>query len=128
MYDDVYGIPTFVTLIGGAVLFSAASIRRARAAAAIHGVPRWARVAYGTSGPLIGFLGIAFGPLQTLGSLAVNRRMGARAADGGVDVTRPGGAWVGPLRQTDRPGRRQPSHGSGFTSSSTTSWGCSGAA
>jgi hypothetical protein len=70
VYDDVYGVPTFVTLIGGAVLFSAASILLARAAAAIDGVPRWARMAYGSSGPLIGLLGVAFGPLQTLGSLA----------------------------------------------------------
>ncbi len=70
VYDDVYGIPTFVTLIGGAVLFSAASIVLARAAAALDGIPRWARIAYGASGPLIGVLGIAFGPLQTLGSLA----------------------------------------------------------
>ena len=70
VYDDVYGIPTFVTLIGGAVLFSVASILLARAAAAIDGTPRWARVTYGASGPLIGFLGVAFGPFQTLGSLA----------------------------------------------------------
>ena len=70
VYDDVYGIPTFVTLIGGAVLFSAASILLARAAAALEGVPRWARFAYGASGPLIGFLGIAVGPLQTVGSVA----------------------------------------------------------
>lgn len=70
VYDDVYGIPTFVTLIGGAVLFSAASMLLARATAAVRGVPRWSRVAYGASGPLIGFLGIAFGPFQTLGSLA----------------------------------------------------------
>lgn len=70
VYDDVYGIPTFVTLIGGAVLFSAASILLARAAAAIDGVPRWARLAYGASGPLIGILGVAFGPFQTLGSVA----------------------------------------------------------
>lgn len=70
VYDDVYGIPTFVTLIGGAVLFSVAPILLARAAAAIDGAPRWARFAYGASGPLIGFLGVAFGPFQTLGSLA----------------------------------------------------------
>ena len=70
VYDDVYGIPTFVTLIGGAVLFSAASMLLARAAAAIDDVPGWARFAYGASGPLIGFLGIAFGPFQTLGSVA----------------------------------------------------------
>lgn len=69
VYDDVYGIPTFVTLLGGAVLFSAASILLARAASAIQGIPRWARVAYGTSGPLIAFLGVAFGPFQTVGSL-----------------------------------------------------------
>lgn len=70
VYDDVYGIPTFVTLIGGAVVFSAALIVLARAVAAIDGVPRWARITVGASGPLIGFLGVAFGPFQTLGSLA----------------------------------------------------------
>ena len=70
VYDDVYGIPAFVTLIGGALLFSVASVLLARAATAIDGVPRWARRAYGASGPLIGFLGVAFGPLQTVGSLA----------------------------------------------------------
>lgn len=70
VYDDVYGIPTFVTLIGGAVVFSVASILLARAAAAIDGTPRWARIAYGASGPLIGLLGVAVGPCQTLGSLA----------------------------------------------------------
>lgn len=70
VYDDVYGIPTFVTLIGGAVLFSAASVVLARASIVIEGTPRWARIAYGSSGPLIGFLGVALGPLQTAGSLA----------------------------------------------------------
>src|SRR5690606_37933445 len=70
VYDDVCWIAAFVTLIGGAVLFSAASILLARAAAAIDGVPGWARAAYGASGPLIGFLGVAFGPFQTVGSLA----------------------------------------------------------
>jgi hypothetical protein len=70
VYDDVYGIPTFVTLIGGGLLFSIATILLARAADAIDGSPRWARIAYGASGPLIAFLGVAFGPFQTLGSLA----------------------------------------------------------
>lgn len=70
LYNDVYGIPTFVTLIGGGVLLSIATILLARAAAAIDGTPRWARIAYGASGPLIAFLGVAFGPFQTIGSLA----------------------------------------------------------
>lgn len=70
LYNDVYGIPTFVTLIGGGVLLSIATILLARAAAAIDGSPRWARITYGASGPLIAFLGVAFGPFQTLGSLA----------------------------------------------------------
>ena len=70
VYDDVYGIPTLVTLIGGTLLFSVASIYLARAAVAIHGVPRWAAITFGASGPLIGILGVMVGPLQTLGSLA----------------------------------------------------------
>lgn len=70
VYDDVYGIPAFVTLIGGGALFSIATIVLARAAASIDGSPRWARIAYGASGPLIAFLGVAFGPFQTLGSIA----------------------------------------------------------
>lgn len=70
VYDAVYGIPALVTLIGGGLLFSIATILLARAAGAIDGSPRWGRIAYGASGPLIAFLGIAFGPLQTIGSLA----------------------------------------------------------
>jgi hypothetical protein len=70
VYDDVYGIPTLVTLIGGGVLFAAATVLLARAAAAIEGVRRWAAIAFGAAGPLIGFLGIAVGALQTLGSVA----------------------------------------------------------
>jgi hypothetical protein len=70
VYDDVYGIPTFVTLIGGGLLFAVATVLLARAAAAIDGVPRWAVVAFGAAGPLIGVLGIAVGVLQTVGSVA----------------------------------------------------------
>jgi len=70
LYDDVYGIPTFVTLLGGALLFSIASVLLARAAVTIDGVPRWAAVTFGAAGPLIGFLGVAIGALQTVGSLA----------------------------------------------------------
>jgi hypothetical protein len=70
VYDDVYGIPTFVTLVGGGVLFAAATVLLARAAAAIDGVPRWATIAFGAAGPLIGVLGIAAGALQTVGSVA----------------------------------------------------------
>lgn len=70
VYDDVYGIPTFVTLLGGAVLFSLASVLLARAARTVDGVPRWAAVTFGAAGPLIGFLGVAIGALQTVGSLA----------------------------------------------------------
>ncbi|UDY37589.1 hypothetical protein [Dermatobacter hominis] len=70
VYDDVYGIPTFVTLVGGGVLFAVATVLIARAAAAVDGVPRWAAIAFGAAGPFIGFLGIAVGPLQTVGSLA----------------------------------------------------------
>jgi hypothetical protein len=86
VYDDVYGIPTFVTLIGGTLLFSAASIFLARAAAAVAGVPRWAAIAFGASGPLIGILGVLVGPLQTLGSLAavaggIGIAVGARSTE-----------------------------------------------
>ena len=70
LYLDVYGSAAFVVLIGGAVLFAAGSILLGRAVAALDGVPRWAAVALGSSGPLIGVLGIAVGPLQTVGALA----------------------------------------------------------
>ena len=70
VYDDVYGIPTLVTLIGGGVLFAAATVLLARAAAALDGVPRWAVVTFRLSGPFIGVLGIAVGALQTVGSIA----------------------------------------------------------
>lgn len=70
VYDDVYGIPAFATLIGGGVLFAISTVLIARATAAIDAVPRWARIAFGSSGPLIAFLGIAVGPAQTLGSIA----------------------------------------------------------
>lgn len=70
VYDDVYGIPTLVTLVGGGLLFAAATVLLARAAAAFDGVPRWASLAFGASGPLIGFLGIGVGVLQTVGSVA----------------------------------------------------------
>ena len=59
-----------VAVVGCGPTGLVASILLARAAAAINGTPRWARFAYGASGPLIGFLGVAFGPFQTLGSLA----------------------------------------------------------
>ncbi|MCZ7538008.1 MAG: heavy-metal-associated domain-containing protein [Acidimicrobiia bacterium] len=55
------------------------SILLARAAAAIDGAPRWARFAYGASGPLIGFLGVVFGPFQTLGSASL-RSQAARGS------------------------------------------------
>ncbi len=70
VYDDVYGLPTLVTLAGGGVLFAAATVLLARAAAALDGVPRWATIAFGVAGPLIGVLGIAVGALQTVGSIA----------------------------------------------------------
>jgi hypothetical protein len=70
VYDDIYGIPTFVTLIGGGVLFAIATVLLARATAAIDGVPRWARLTYGASGPFNAVLGVAVGPAQTIGSLA----------------------------------------------------------
>ena len=41
-------------LIGGTLLSSVASIYLARAAAAIDGVPRWAAITFGASGPPIG--------------------------------------------------------------------------
>jgi hypothetical protein len=85
VYDDVYGIPTYITLIGGTLLFSVASIVLARAASTIDGVPRWAAAVFGAAGPLIGILGVTFGPFQTLGSLAavvggIGFAHGARAA------------------------------------------------
>lgn len=70
VYDDVYGIPTFITLLGGGLLFALASVLLARAAATINGVPRWATITFGAAGPLIAFLGVAIGTLQTVGSLA----------------------------------------------------------
>jgi len=70
VHDDVYAIPAFVTLIGGGFLFAVGTVLLARTSAAVAGVHGWVRFTYGTSGPLIAFLGIAFGPLQTLGSIA----------------------------------------------------------
>ena len=70
LYDDVYGVPTFAVLLGGTALFSLGSIVLARAAGAIAGTPMWARLAFGASGPLIGVLGVMFGPFQTAGSVA----------------------------------------------------------
>jgi hypothetical protein len=85
VYDSVYSIPAYVTLIGGAALFSAATILLARAASAINSVPRWARFAYGASGPLIGIAGVAIGFAQTLGSIA--------AIVGGVAIAVAGRRW-----------------------------------
>lgn len=69
VYDDVYGVSTFVTLIGGGLLFAVATVLMGRSSAAI-GAARWARLTYASSGPLIALLGVGFGPLQTVGSVA----------------------------------------------------------
>lgn len=69
IYDDVYRTPAMITLLGGAALFAMSTVLLARAAAAA-GAARWATVAFGLSGPLIGIIGIAVGPAQTLGAFA----------------------------------------------------------
>ena len=81
LYDDVYATPAMITLLGGAALFASSTVLLARAAAAAAaGAPRWATLAFGASGPLIGIIGIAIGPAQTLGALA--------AIVGGVGLAR----------------------------------------
>jgi hypothetical protein len=97
LYDDVYGVAAFATLVAGTVLFSSASVVLARALRAVDEVPRWARLAYGASGPLIGVLGLAIGPLQTVGAVAaigggagvavaLDRRARTHASDGAVEI------------------------------------------
>ena len=79
LYDDVYGAAAMITLFGGATLFAVSTVLLARAAAAA-GSARWATLAFGASGPLIGIIGIAIGPAQTIGALA--------AIVGGVGLAR----------------------------------------
>ena len=69
----------FQSLLGGALLFAVSTVLLARAAAGA-GAARWATVAFGLSGPLIGIIGIAIGPAQTVGALA--------AIAGGVGLAR----------------------------------------
>lgn len=69
VYDDVYNAPAMITLLGGAALFAVSTVLLARAAASA-GAARWATVAFGTSGPLIGVIGVALGPVQTVGAAA----------------------------------------------------------
>jgi hypothetical protein len=58
-----------ITLLAGAALFAMSTVLLARAAAAA-GAARWSTFAFGLSGPLIGIIGIAIGPAQTIGALA----------------------------------------------------------
>lgn len=69
LYDDVYATSAMITLLGGAALFAISTVLLARAAAAA-GAARWSTWAFGVSGPLIGIIGIAVGPAQTIGALA----------------------------------------------------------
>ena len=69
LYDDVYATPAMITLLGGAALFALSTVLLARSAAA-GSAPRWATLAFGASGPLVGIIGIGVGPAQTLGALA----------------------------------------------------------
>lgn len=71
VYDDVYDTPALVTLLGGALLFAVGGALLAWAAAAMPGAPRWAVVLFGASTPLIAVVGVAFGPAQTVGALAL---------------------------------------------------------
>ena len=70
LYDDVYRPITFVTLIGGAVAFAVGTVLLAAAVAATPGARRAAAWAFAVSAPLIGVVGIALGPAQTVGSIA----------------------------------------------------------
>lgn len=79
LYDDVYATPAMITLLGGAALFAISTVLLARAAAAA-GAAGWSALAFGVSGPLIGIIGIAIGPAQTVGALA--------AIVGGVGLAR----------------------------------------
>jgi hypothetical protein len=69
LYDDVYRTPAMFTLLAGAAMFAMSTVLLARAAATA-GAARWATFAFGLSGPLIGIIGIAIGPTQTIGALA----------------------------------------------------------
>ena len=79
VYDEVYAAPAMITLLGGAALFALSTVLLARAAASA-GAARRATVAFGASGPLIGVIGIALGPAQTVGAAA--------AIVGGVGLAR----------------------------------------
>lgn len=69
LYDDVYATSAMITLLGGAALFAISTVLLARAAAGA-GAPRLSTLAFGASGPLIGIIGIAVGPAQTIGAFA----------------------------------------------------------
>ncbi len=79
VYDEMYAAPAMITLLGGAALFAVSTLLLARAAASA-GAARWATVAFGASGPLIGVIGIVLGAAQTIGAAA--------AVVGGVGLAR----------------------------------------
>lgn len=71
LYDQLYGPGTIAVLVVSGLLYATGSVVLARAVAAIPGVPRWAAVAFGASGPLIAVLGVLLGFLQTVGTIAL---------------------------------------------------------
>lgn len=68
VYNDMYTPVAFIVLLGGALLWAISTTLLARSAAALPSVSSRAAWTYGASGPLIAVLGVAVGPLQTVGS------------------------------------------------------------
>ena len=90
-YDDVFDAATFAVAVPAALRFSTGIVLLGWATATA--VSRWTAVSLGLSGPLIGVIGIAIGPAQTLGSallfmsgVAIARRFGSRIEVGHGDV------------------------------------------
>jgi hypothetical protein len=99
-YDSVFQVPgTLVPSVVGLVMFSLATVLLGIALAAHPGVPRWAAIAFGASGPFIGLFGVLIGESQTVGSvllvassavIAMRMRAGvASTADDPVDDRAP---------------------------------------
>ena len=67
--DDMYGTPLFATALPGTLLYSLGAIVLGIAIWRSQYLPRVAAVLYALAIPLIAFIGIAYGPAQTPGSL-----------------------------------------------------------
>jgi hypothetical protein len=69
VYDAMYSPVAFAVILGSAVLWAVSTPLLARSARALPGVDRWTAWLFGASAPLVGFLGVIVGPLQTVGSV-----------------------------------------------------------